>query len=128
MKVHISLSATLLLLTFNYSLILISTIMFNLVFDSKFKTFTFDFIKTNMFNFDSFGNSTFYGDPYCRIGYVYSAPCYYTDNSYSFGYSDNCIPSQAYYTPSAYPFNFTPAYPQPDKDQLKNPTLPTRDS
>lgn len=83
--------------------------------------------KQKMFNFDNMAGSSYYGDQYCRYGYVYGAPCYYSDNNYAFNFPENTTPS-SFYPPNPYSFNYVPNYSPIEQDDLKCATEPTRDS
>lgn len=73
-----------------------------------------------MFNFDSFSANSFYGSPFCQYGYM----PYYSDPSYSAPLDLSL--SSPFYPPM--PYAFPPLHPSYDPEELKCPTLPTRES
>ena len=81
-----------------------------------------------MFNFDNIAGSSYYGDQYCRYGYVYGAPCYYPDANYAFNFPQNSVQPSSYYAPAPYSFNYVPNYTPLEQEDIKCATEPTRDS
>lgn len=79
-----------------------------------------------MFNFDNIACSN-YSNQYCGYSYVYAPHCYLPDSNYPYNFCENTLPIPTYYPPS-FGFNYIPTYSPLELDDIKCPTLPTRDS